>query len=349
MAFLFVPLLALTWMLGLILVMLAAHYFLVVIDSSAAGSEKVVWPDEPMTDWLWKGVFFAWLGGAWMAPLVIIGMLSSNEPWLRFVFTAVGFWLLFPIGMLSSLCSASPWVPFFPGLFGRMNQRVETVVQFYLLSIPISLVCVGSLHVIAMNTEVSIVWTVLLAPVAVAGFLVYARALGRLGLVLTFTKGGENEKSTRKRKKKDRKSKLGIHEEQPISNKQPSELPPIQTPYEGAMTGYDVDFEGEAPAPEAAVTPSRHPDDDDDGKPIGVEPAHPETLPTRRPALPPPPAFELALWDYLDRVKEPKKPFDLSLLTFLGEPRTSGAWLILTAGLALFGVMLQLLRELKPT
>jgi hypothetical protein len=366
-AFVFIPLLALTWVIGLILAVFAAHYFLVVIDSTTAGGERIVWPDEPLTDWFAKVFYLAWLGGAWMAPLVIFGRLMTYDPWLRFAITAGSFWLFFPIGMLSSLSANSPWVPLSPKLFGRMAQRAGTVFGFYLLSIPISLAFVGSFHAIVMKTGVSTMITVLLAPVASAGYLIYGRVLGRLGLVLTVTTGGDNEKAKRKGSRKtkdDEPTPLGQHAEQPVVHMQPSELPPVET-IEGPLTGYNVQFGDKAPITrskpkplpklheDADLTPplpKLHEDGDEDLTPFAVEPElpNPEAA-TKPPERAPPREDEIVLWDKTKRVKEPEHPWNASLVTFLFEPRTTSAWLILTAGLAIFGLLIGLLRELRPT
>ena len=348
-ALVYIPLLALTWCLGFLLAVFAAHYFLVVLDNAASGSERVIFPDEPLVDWFGKVFYLAWIGGVWMAPLIILGGLMSSVAWVRLVFTAGSFWLLFPIGLLSSRSANSPWMPFWPGLFARMGQRKPAVIGFYLLSIPISFAFVGCFYLIAMSQELSIATVIGLAPVAAAGFLVYARALGRLGLVLTFTKGSKNEPKTRKKKakKKEDLPKIGEHTEQPI-NKQPSEMPPMDTPYEGPISGYDVQYE-DRPTPEKPAVARKLDDDDEDSTTIAMTAEAPDPAAAKKsPPLAPPSPSELALWDKSTRIREPKQPWDASLVAFLLEPRAFSAWLLLTAGLAFFGVLIYFMRELRP-
>src|SRR5262249_17338625 len=117
----------------------------------------------------------------------------------------------------------------------------------------------------------------------------------------------------------------GDHAEQPVFV-QPSELPPLETPMDGPITGYDVRAEDIPTADSDAA--------DQQPKP---------------PPPPPPSAEELALWDTTQRrVKEPARPSDASLLRFLGESKTSSAWFILAAGLMLLGLFIHALRELRP-
>ena len=349
-AFVYIPLLAATWAIAFAFAITAAHYFLVVIDSSAAGSDKIVWPDEPMIDWFYKVFYLAWLGGAWIGPLIVIGRLVSTDPGMRFIFTAGSFWLLFPFGMLSSLSANSPWMPFSLRLFSRLSQRFGAVVVFYILSIPISLAFVGSFHALFMRPETPTLYVAIIAPVGAASYLIYARALGRLGLVLSFTKGAVNEPSRRKRKRKknaERKDTVE-HDEQPRF-KQPSELPPIETPFEGAITGYDVQFDEKHSTPEAPRASRMQPDEDEDLTPFEMTGEEPDPNTAKKEQPPPAPtSADLEVWQKSERVQEPAHPFNSSLFGFLFEPRTASSWLILTAGLALLGLMIQLLRELRP-
>jgi hypothetical protein len=351
-AIVYIPLLALAWALGFLLAILAAHYFLVVIDSSASGYEKIAWPDEGLTDFFWKVFYLAWLAGIWMAPFIIVSRLISHDALWRFAIVAGSFWLFLPIGMLSSLSAHSPWMPFWPGLFSRMSQRPQATVSFYLLSIPISVVLVGAFHAIMMREDTAMAQCLFLAPLAAAAYLIYARTLGRLGLVLTFTKGGENERPKKKKKTKKPAENIpaaGEHTEQPIY-KQPSELPPIDTPFEGPVTGYNVQFDNRLPPADVAPA-ARRPliDDDEDLTPLTMEAGEPDPVTEKKPPPPPPPsAEEMALWDTTKRVKEPKQPWDSSLVAFLFEEKTLQRWLILAVGLAILGGLCTALRELRP-
>src|SRR5580704_6903005 len=103
-AFLFVPLLALTWAFGFLLIIFASHYFLTVLEGTAAGNEEVAFPDEPLIDWIWKGYYLTFFGIIWVAPGVILAWLAGGaNPNLRIALAIGWVWLLFPVGMLSSL------------------------------------------------------------------------------------------------------------------------------------------------------------------------------------------------------------------------------------------------------
>jgi hypothetical protein len=350
-AFLFIPLLAATWALGFVLSLFAAHYFLTVLESTAAGNDKIVWPEEPLIDWFWKAFYLAFLGGVWITPMIVAGRLLTPDPWARLVFTALSFWLFFPIGIISSQSAESIWIPFWPGVFKRLGQRIPAVTGFYLLSVPIAFAFVGSFLLI-LRTDVSFEWAVLLAPISAAGFLAYARTLGRLGFVLSFTRGANNERIKGGRRKKKERSKLAEHTEQPI-HAQPSELPPVETPFEGAITGYNVVFDDRPPAEEAPKPTLLTLDDDDDRRPLQLEPDpidHSNRARERmnKPPMPEPDPEEMAAWEKTRSLKEPKQPYDAKLLTFLFEQRSTTAWIILAVGLALVGGMIRMMREFRP-
>jgi hypothetical protein len=352
-AFLFIPLLAATWVLGFVLSLFAAHYFLTVLESTAAGNDNVVWPEEPLIDWFWKAFYLAFLGGVWLAPMIVVGRLLIADPWIQMVFIALAFWLLFPIGMISSQSAESIWVPFWPGVLKRLSQRMPAVIGFYLFSIPIAFAFVGSFHVIT-RSEASFVLGLFLAPIGAGAFLAYARTLGRLGFVLSFTQGAANERIKEDRRKKKQRPRTGVHDEQPI-NAQPSELPPVETPFEGAITGYNVVFDDRPPADELPKPTRPSYLDEDDGEPLQLEPESVEESNRARerermnkPPLPEPDPDEMAAWEQRRAMKEPKQPYDARLLTFLFEPRSTTAWIVLASGLALLGAMIRALRELKP-
>src|SRR5262245_57083312 len=128
MAYVFVPLLALAWMLGFLVAAHAAHYFLSIVESSATATARNVpwegrsfkewirdgvnWPDDLFTDYFAKTFYFAYMIGIWAGPAVLVGrLLFPDSPW-SIVFAGAAFWLFFPIGLLSSLSSDSRWTPF---------------------------------------------------------------------------------------------------------------------------------------------------------------------------------------------------------------------------------------------
>src|SRR5207249_3466151 len=110
-----------------------------------------------------------------------------------------------------------------------------------------------------LTSKVTMVWAIALSPLAVLLFFIYARLLGRLGLVLTFAQPEEREAKPVRRKKKraalayDHSTRwVGPKEvtpDDPPVHAQPDEMPGIETPFDGPVTGYGVDYEGKLPSP----------------------------------------------------------------------------------------------------
>ena len=56
-AFLFVPLLAVTWIVGLAVLAYAAHFFLTITESSATGTARnLTWRPRPFREWIRDGI-----------------------------------------------------------------------------------------------------------------------------------------------------------------------------------------------------------------------------------------------------------------------------------------------------
>jgi hypothetical protein len=378
-AFLFVPLLAAAWMLGFFVVAISSHYFLTIVESSAVGTARnlswkgrpfrewirdgVQWPDDLFVDYFAKAFYLSYIIGLWAGPAILVGRLAAGHSIWSTVIAASAFWLFFPIGLLSSLASESRWTPFWTGIISAFFKRLGKTLRFYLLSAPVMAVLFLAFDLIFVHRNaVDIGWSVALCPIAVLLFFIYARLLGRLGLVITFTQP-RLEKETRPRKRKskrplhayDEKTRVFVPKEavldEPPLNAQPSELPPIETPYDGPVTGYTVDYLGTSPLiEEPKPAPKIMHFDDDDDTPITVAPP-PDIAGTDRQRiaaeLAQPSEREMAL-HFRERPKEPKNPFGVETVSFLFDLKTIDPWMRLTLGLILLAIMQHGLDLLRP-
>ena len=149
-AYVFVPLLALAWIVGFLVAAHAAHYFLSIVESSATAHrperawqgrpfkewirDGVNWPDDLFTDYFAKTFYFAYLIGMWAGP-GRTGRPAGRLP-IRHgppSSPATAFWLFFPIGLLSSLSSESRWTPFSRPVLVAFARRPGKTLAFYLL------------------------------------------------------------------------------------------------------------------------------------------------------------------------------------------------------------------------
>ena len=381
-AILFVPLLALTWMIGTAIASQAAHFFLTIIESSATPTahgmnwrgpsfkawmrDGINWPDETYADHFAKGAYLAYLIALWAGPAILIGRLVAGNSVEATVIAGTAFWLFFPIGLLSSLASASRWTPFWPGLIVAFAKRPVKTLAFYVLSAPILAVLVVTLDLVLIHTsKATVAWAAALSPVAAVSFFIYARLLGRLGLVVSFTRppDPEDEADAKPRRWKKRKNTPHARDPQtrgfrptedilddPAIDAQPPEMRGIITPNDGEVTGYAVDYSGKAPAIEEPKPPLIvHKFDDEDDEPIVAAPP-PEISDERRQVaerIANAPEHEIAL--YLpSRVTEPTNPYGADAVTFLFDLKTLGPWLTLTAGLIVMALLQRALDMLRP-
>jgi hypothetical protein len=381
MAYVFVPLLALAWMLGFLVAAHAAHYFLSIVESSATATARNVpwegrsfkewirdgvnWPDDLFTDYFAKTFYFAYMIAIWAGPAVLFGRLLFPESPLSLVVAGTAFWLFFPIGLLSSLSSESRWTPFSSSVLAALARRPGKTLAFYLLSAPILAIVFLTFDLILLNTsKLTMAWAIALSPVAVLFFFIYARLMGRLGMVLTFAQPAEPEakpEPPKKKKKKrsvpayDPKTRWTVPKEENPENVsfevQPDDLVPLETPMDGPLTGYGVDYKGR-PQPPEEPPPARTiiKFEDEDDTPITVAPP-PDISATERPKiaerLANPPKHEVELY-LRGRPTEPANPYGSETVTFLFDLKTVEPWLRLTAGLILLALIQRGLDAMRP-
>src|SRR5687767_3251312 len=95
---------------GLMLVVYAAHCFLTVVIDSGCGIDEVRWPGEGIFDWMLKPVYCVWLlvGWAVLFGVILLPMLL-RDPLVFGIALAAALYAVYPITLLSSL-SAKSWV-----------------------------------------------------------------------------------------------------------------------------------------------------------------------------------------------------------------------------------------------
>jgi hypothetical protein len=186
-AIMFVSLLVGEAIIGLWVLMYAAHCFLVVVEDTSAGNDAVYWPDEPLTDYFWKLFYLAWLGAIWLivpwlvlrlaAPTFLTDHLGESA-----MLAGAALWLLFPIGLLSSLGASSVWIVFRPGVPIRMVRRIVPVAGIYGISAALLAGCSALVYFALEGAEP---WLVPVAALAASvTLLIYARLMGRLAWLL---------------------------------------------------------------------------------------------------------------------------------------------------------------------
>lgn len=369
-ALIFVPALVGAAICAAVFLTFAAHYYLTVLESTAAGSKQITWFGESITDAFWKPFYLAWLLCLWLGPAYVIGRSlagSQSLPWLTLGVPVLVAWLLYPVSQLSSLCATSVWMPLHPQVFARLTQAPGTTLGFFALTLPVFALAGVAFR---WSFQTAGEWHLLLIglPLLVAALFLYARLLGRLAFALTFTR----DVLKRKKKKKAKKPQAEGDDSEPEAAvaAQPSDLPPINTP-DGELAGYNVLMSDDPPAPKKRVVaeaidddpvegepapapkPSRDrarawTEDDEDATPYDMKASEVKDEERVPAAVSKPSAEEMEL---LTRraPKRPKRVWGGELLACFGQPATITAMTILClVGLAA-GAMVRVARQFDPT
>jgi hypothetical protein len=343
-AILFIFILVGTVVVTTYVVALAARCFLVVLQQTAAGLDRVLWPDEPMYDWLRDVFYLVSLLAVWLVPAGLLArglrkVWLPDEPnglALRFAILALpGLWLLMPVGLVSALSSQSGWGFFRLTVLHRFARVFLSVLAFYVLS---AALFVGGavLWYLALFRERA-VFLPLAAPVGAAILLVYARLLGRISWLSQRALPDEREarpeprKRPRGRKKARGRAKVEVldpwaapEQEEPTADAPDpaAESPPVDC--------YEMSNEPPTTPPEQPLA--------DDSPPIDMQPDGDTAAP--RPLVP---AAEVSPLEkrLLDR-SEPNPPPALPLFsgvwTFPWYDTTLGSWFALTLGSLAMGI-----------
>jgi hypothetical protein len=172
----------------------AAYSLLVTLVNTAAGTDEVDWPGEPLQDNLWLLAYLGWVVAVWAVPVDFVLRCLGVE-WLSRTAVVVGcLWFFFPFSLLSSLCSQSRWMIFRPAIIVAFLNQTPAVIGFYLSTAPLFALCTWLFYVGAVN---SVAVVPVAGAVGAVGLLIYARLLGRLGWRLSHTGlgKGRNDKS----------------------------------------------------------------------------------------------------------------------------------------------------------
>ncbi|HLJ94325.1 MAG TPA: hypothetical protein VKU02_14155 [Gemmataceae bacterium] len=181
---------------GLLVLSYLAYSFLVVLSNTAVGNDEVLWPGEPMQDWFFNAWYLAWVVAVWAVPTsLLIGFLGPPRPLIA-VYVGACLWLLFPIGLLSSLSAESRLAVLRPTILRQLFQYPGVTLGFYMSSGLVLALCGGLTYAAVFGIGLQgldqpLIWMPLAAGFCAAGSLIYARLLGRLAWITSQARGEE--------------------------------------------------------------------------------------------------------------------------------------------------------------
>lgn len=315
---------------GVLLLSYTAYSFFVVVQDTAGGIDEVVWPGEPVGEWLGRGAVLAWLVLVWLAPL---GMflraaapgLFRDDPVAVLIAAGVILWLFFPIAVLSSLSGGSRWLFFRPKLLAGLARVAPMTLGFYAAT---ALVVAAPLALWYMALSSEGILIPVASAVGAAAVLIYARLLGRLAWKLNRLRPLRRRRSPAQ-KKEEPPAAASVSVEDPWAAPPPKrkkrKRPETITE---APEVYHLATE-EAPA---APPPVEVPLD-------GYAPVDAPLPPLPPPDLPEASNLEKRLAERTPQVKPLTHPLLEGVYTFPFYQRSAKAWLWLTLGAAFLGAV----------
>jgi hypothetical protein len=184
---LFMMLFAALIVVGVSVLAYLARCMLVIVQETGVGHDEVIWPNEPIQDWLVHAVLFIELLGIWLMPAGLIARILRHD-WLPdqgalrvLLLAGPGLWLFFPIGLLSSLSAQSRWVPFRWAIFLRFLRIAPAALGFYF----VTALLLGA-AVVPWYYALIEGWVLLpvAAAVSAAVVFIYARLIGRIAWLI---------------------------------------------------------------------------------------------------------------------------------------------------------------------
>ncbi len=161
-----------------------ASCLLAVIQETAAGNDKIAWPDETWRERVFKLLYVGYvavlavLAGAGVGSLV---QLQAGPFWLPLGATAL---VLFPIMLLSSLEANSIWAVASPVVLKSLLRLAWCWLMFFVLA-GVLAAASGGLVWLGFRFRHPFLALLVAAPVFGAGVLIFARLLGRVGWKIT--------------------------------------------------------------------------------------------------------------------------------------------------------------------
>jgi hypothetical protein len=198
-------------LLTLIIGTYAAYSLFVTLTGTAAGSDEIIWPGEPLQENVPLFIFFCWILAVWSVPAYFV-LDYAGVTGLRSLFLIIGFlWFMFPISLLSALSGSSRWIIFRTAVVQLFAKQAPTVLGFYLSTLALVGICTWIFYLGATGPIPAIGAAGL---VGAAGVLIYGRLLGRLAWLLS---------ETRLKKKRKKNGKVEESEVQVIGSWGPTE------------------------------------------------------------------------------------------------------------------------------
>jgi hypothetical protein len=186
-----------TAMMGFLLGSYSAACFFKIIEETAAGENDIVGPEGGLGSWIGQ---FLQLGFLVFCGMVVCGLFGfcmgkvGGAIMLLFLWPAV-----FNTFLLSAMASESWWVIINSKVLSKLADKFGVLVSLYAWTFVLLGIVIGTW---SLMLSVSAVFLVLAGPVLAMAALVYARVVGRVGMLITASDKPEKKKRKKKKRRK---------------------------------------------------------------------------------------------------------------------------------------------------
>lgn len=178
---------------SLIVLAYSGYSFLTVLVNTAAGNDEVIWPGDPLQDWLFKGWYLMWIAvlcampGCLLATVVGWKLLDPQFT----LMTGLSIWLCFPVCLLSSLSASSRMIVVRSQIISRLLAQGGRLIGFYFAGGLIVIAALASVYFgVVQGPAIVLPLTAVAAAICA---LTYARLLGRIAALVSRGQSGRSK------------------------------------------------------------------------------------------------------------------------------------------------------------
>jgi hypothetical protein len=165
----------------------ASGCFLALVEETAAGGHDISWPDGAnIIEGLWKFLYLNWLSACCLIPGLAFWVLGPHLEWADrawWALPAISWVICFPLLLFSSLAGAR-WVPLDWRVLWGLLRRPQALFLMYVPLVAAVTICGGlGIWIFLRPSFLQAAWIGL---VWSAALIIYGRALGRAGWIITY-------------------------------------------------------------------------------------------------------------------------------------------------------------------
>jgi hypothetical protein len=166
----------------------ASGCFLALVEETAAGNHEISWPEGAnIIEGLGKFIYLNWLSACCVIPGLAFWVLGPDLQWsdsVWWAFPALSWVVCFPVLLFSSLAGHVRWILLDWRVLWGLLRKPQALFLVYAPLVVAVTICAGlGVWIFFMPSFLQAAWVGL---VWSAALIIYGRALGRAGWIITY-------------------------------------------------------------------------------------------------------------------------------------------------------------------